>query len=175
LATSVTFTEPGKELSSNNFNRGNGYGGGKGKGKGKNSNRKGNQNQGGGNRNYNTNQHQFASKANTTGTAFGNTISSWSNVQCLLPSPTDVFSIGNSSSQGVLGSHPNAVCQICFALGHITLGCPQCYFPSPNFSIPAFATFSVVDANELVWYPDLAAASHITPNEGNLHSKNCLQ
>jgi len=71
LATSIT------------FNHGNGSGGGKDKGK--HNNRKGNQNQGGGNRNYNTNQHQHVGKANNAGTAFGDTISSWSHVQCLSP------------------------------------------------------------------------------------------
>ena len=79
--------------------------------------------------------------------------------------------MGNSSSVGVLGSHPNVVCHICFAPGHTALGCPQRYSPSPNSSVPTFATFNAVDANKLVWHPDSTPVSHMTPNEGNLHSK----
>ena len=77
---------------------------------------------------------------------------------------------GNNSSEAVFGSHPNVICQICFAPEHTAVGCPQRYTPSQN--VPAFATFNAVDANESIWYPNSTAASHMTPHEGNLLSKS---
>ena len=106
------------------------------------------------------------------GSAYGNTIFSWSSIQCSSPSCTNHVSAGYNSFEGVLGSHPNAVCHICFAPGHTAVGCPQRYTPSQPHSVPAFATFNAINANESVWYPDSATASHMTPMEGNLLSKS---
>jgi len=91
------------------------------------------------------------------GTAYGNTIFSWSGIQCSSPSRTNIVSAGKNSSEGLLGSHPSVVCKICFTPGHTTVGC-----------VFAFAIFNAVDTDESVWYPDSAAGSHMTPNEGNL-------
>ena len=78
---------------------------------------------------------------------------------------------GNNSSEGVFGSHLNAVCQICFVPGKTAATCPSQYL-SQQSSVPvqAYATFNAVDANESVWYPDSAVASHMNPGEGNLLS-----
>ena len=86
------------------------------------------------------------------GNTYGNIVFSWSNIPCSSSSGTDSLITGNNCSEGVLGSHPNAVCQIYFAPRHTAIGCPQRYTPSQN--VPAFATFNAVDANESVWYPD---------------------
>ena len=78
------------------------------------------------------------------------------------PSNINCLSTRNNSFEEVLGSHPNTVCQICFAPGHTVVGCPQCYTLSQLNSVPAFATFNPVDANESAWYPDTVVASHMT-------------
>jgi len=167
-ATSVASSNSG--ASNCNKTRGNNYGGAKGKSR--NNNRKGNKNQGGGNRNSNQTQHQSASKSVPARTVYDNTVFSWSSIQCSSPSRTNIVSAGNNSSKGVLGSHPTAVCQICFAPGHTTIGCPQHYIPSQSSSVPTFATFNAIDANESVWYPNSAAASHMVPDEGSLLTKS---
>lgn len=37
--------------------------------------------------------------------------------------------IGNSTTNAVVGSHPNTVCQICHYQGHSAKDCPQQYTP----------------------------------------------
>jgi len=38
--------------------------------------------------------------------------------------------------------------------------------------LPAYATFNSVDASEQIWYPNSSAASHMTLDNGKLHSKS---
>jgi len=85
------------------------------------------------------------------------------------------YSVGtNSSSTGVLGSHPSTIiCQICGSLGHTALQCTNRFnhaFVSndlPKF----FATMSVGETNDATWYLDSAASAHMTSSEGNFLHK----
>jgi len=120
----ATATEPGTSTCNNNRRQG-------GKGKGRhNNNRKGNTNLGGDNRTSNSVQQHSVSRSMPTGTAFGNIVFAWSSIQCSCPSCTNIVFASNNSSEGVLGSRRNTVCQICFTPGHSAVGCPQCYTPS---------------------------------------------
>ena len=79
---------------------------------------------------------------------------------------------GMNQLEGILGSHPNIICQICHAPGHSTLHCPNCYHSKSQSVLPAYATFNPVSIDERVWYPDSAATSHMTPDDGKLISKS---
>ena len=70
--------------------------------------------------------------------------------------------------EGVLGSVPNAICQICHSPGHNAVVVSIRHQPrSANF-YPAMASFTPAEPRETLWYPDSAAASHMTPDEGML-------
>ena len=123
--------------------------------------------------NNSSNQNQLSSRSVPTRTTYGSVAFSCSNIQCSSPSATHISYAGNNSLEGVFGSHPNAVCQICLTTGHTATGCPNCYLPQQQSTpVQAYATFNAFDANESVWYPDSATASHVTPNEGNFLSNS---
>ena len=48
---------------------------------------------------------------------------------------------------------------------------PKSLSASSATSVPAYAILNTVDVGEQIWYPDSPAASHMTPDEGNLLSK----
>jgi len=75
-------------------------------------------------------------------------------------------------SEGILVSYPNVICQIWNAPGHSADTCPSHYSPCQQLVLPAYVTFNSVDVGEQLWYPDSAAASHMTSNDGKLHSKS---
>ena len=87
-------------------------------------------------------------------------------------SVTNDLTAGNESFEGVLGSAPNIICQICRFPGHSAISCYARYQPKTTTSIPALASFAPVETAESLWYPDSAAAAHMTPDEGNLSSLN---
>ncbi|KAK9682512.1 hypothetical protein RND81_10G079300, partial [Saponaria officinalis] len=68
----------------------------------------------------------------------------------------------NSSSDGVLGPYPSHVLEVC------PICCPHSSSASGSIaSTPVYSTFGVGDqTSEQLWYPDTAAASHMTPHEG---------
>ena len=122
LAISVTSYESGKPPYTPCHNESGGQ-----RNNHRNNNRKEHKNQEGTNHQQ---QHHYANRSLPTGTSHGNTVFSWSSIQCSSPSATNLVFAGNTSSSGVLGSHPDTVCQICFSPGHTAVGCPQSYTPS---------------------------------------------
>ena len=50
--------------------------------------------------------------------------------------------------------------------------CPNHYSPKPQSVLPTYATFNLAAVDEQVWYPDSAAASYMTPDDGKLLSKS---
>ena len=77
-----------------------------------------------------------------------------------------------NQTEGIPGSHYDVVCQICQALGHSAIHCPNCYTPKPQLMLLAYATFNFVSVYAQVWYVDSAMTSHMTPNDGKLLVKS---
>ena len=61
---------------------------------------------------------------------------------------THSLTAGTNQLDGILGSHPNIICQICHARGHSTDTCPSRYQPHQRPVLPAYAIFNSVDAGE---------------------------
>lgn len=78
----------------------------------------------------------------------------------------------NSQSNGVLGSHPSTICQICHLLGHSTGAFPERYRSQPQSLSPAFASFAAGETGDDIWYPDSTAGSYMTPSKGIMSSKS---
>jgi len=149
--------------------------------KGKNSgdrchwnNKGGGHNNKGGNKNNSTTfrQNDSSPRSMPNGIVYGGTDVSSSSTFCSPVLDTHYFSAGTNQSEGILGSHPNVISQICLAPGHSADTCPNRYHPRQQPVLPAYATFNSVDAGEQIWYPDSAAASHMTPNDGKLLTKS---
>ena len=84
---------------------------------------------------------------------------------------THLLSVGSNQNEGILGSHPNLICQICHSPSHATDACPNHYQPHQQPVLPAYGTCNSVYIGEQVWYPNSTMTSHMTPDEGNLLSK----
>ena len=82
------------------------------------------------------------------------------------------MSIGTNHSKGILGSHPNIICQICHAPSYPADACPSYHQPLPQSVLSAYATFNSVDAGEQFWYPDCAVTSCMTLGDDKLLSKS---
>ncbi|KAL2900798.1 Retrovirus-related Pol polyprotein from transposon TNT 1-94 [Bienertia sinuspersici] len=105
-----------------------------------------------GNRNNNRNNYNWRNRGNRNSTSSQG------------PPPSTSTGSGSPSVEGVLGSNPPIVCQICFHPGHSAQSCPSRYAPQ---STPALAAMPVGETNESLWYPDSSASSHMTNNEGS--------
>jgi len=83
-----------------------------------------------------------------TGTALCDSVVSSFSTHFALSSITNSWTADNNSSEGILGSHPNAVCQICHAPDHTAMHYPNSYSPKPQSMLPVYATFNPVTVDE---------------------------
>ncbi|KAK1364249.1 hypothetical protein POM88_039810 [Heracleum sosnowskyi] len=97
-------------------------------------------------------------------------------LSCFGIAKTNAPSYANSSNVVNIMSSL-VVFQLCFNPGHTTPYCPH-YFPAitgkglyPS-APPALTVVQCGETNNTIWYPDSGAASHMTPSEGLLSSKN---
>ena len=105
------------------------------------------------------------------GIVYGGTDVSSSSTFCSPVLDTHCFSAGTNQSEGILGYHPNVICQICHAPDHSTDTCRKRYHHHQQPVLPAYAISNFVDAGVQIWYPDSAAASTMTPDDGKLLTK----
>ena len=106
----------------------------------------------------------------STGSVYCKSVVSSSDISCASVSATNSSSTGSDTFEGVLGSAPNIVCQICQSLGHSAVSYHVRYQPKHTSTIPAMANFSPVEAAKSLWYQDSTAAAQMTPKEGTLSS-----
>ncbi|CAH9109953.1 unnamed protein product, partial [Cuscuta europaea] len=62
---------------------------------------------------------------------------------------------------------PPVVCQLCFSPCHSALQCSR--FTASH--TPTLSALPTSETNDLVWYPDSGASTHMTPHEGILSYK----
>jgi len=96
------------------------------------------------------------------------------NIVVLLSSTfvTNNFHVGKTQSEGILGCHPNVLCQIFPSLGHSIDACPNCNQPHQSFVASTYVIFTPVDASGQIWYPYSVVPSHMTLDEGKLLCKS---
>jgi len=98
----------------------------------RNWNNQGHNNKGGAKNSLNNNnsqQHNSSSWSMTTGIAYGISNVLLSSTFCASTMDTHSLSAGTNQSDGILGSHPNVICQICNAPGDYDDTCPSRYQP----------------------------------------------
>lgn len=110
-----------------------------------------------------------------TCSVYCNSVMSSCDISSTASSCANLSSAGSYPSGAANASNPNTVCQICFNTGYGVGDCPQRYTPKTRrLMVPAFATFNTGDGNDCVWYPDSAAASHMTPSEGPVNGADSV-
>ena len=98
----------------------------------------------------------------STGIVYGDSNVSLSSTICTSTFGTHPLLAGSHQSEGILGFHPNVICQICHAPGHLADTCPCRYQSREQHVLSTYATFNFVDAGEQLWYLDSSVASHMT-------------
>ena len=107
-----------------------------------------------------------------TGIVYNNSNVSLSTAYCTSNLDTHYLSASNNQSEGILGFHPNIICQIYHAPCHSVDACPSRYEPRQQPVLLACAAFNSVDTREQLWYPNSTAASQMTLYDDKLLSKS---